>query len=109
MSAPRGRRCREPRRPREACRLAPGTPRPSWPLREGAVWLARRGGLPSRDGGHDTPDPPIRDLRRREGAKEWTKSPLKCLGANHVLFGGMMAPASATAISCAIEIGYMAM
>ena len=28
------------------------------------------------------------------GAKEWTKKPLSSLGSNHVLFGGMMAPAS---------------
>ena len=62
--------------------------------------LARGGVIPSRDGCHHKPDPPFRDLQSRAGAKGWTKKPLRSLGANHVLFGGMMAPASATAMSC---------
>ena len=33
--------------------------------------------------------------------------PLRSLGSNQVLLGGMTSPASETAISCSIEVGYI--
>src|SRR5713226_943964 len=39
-------------------------------------------------------------------SKEWTKSPLRSLGSNHVLLGGMMWPASEAAMSCSTVVGW---
>ena len=44
-------------------------------------------------------------LRHRQSSSGRTIKPERSLGSNQVDFGGITWPASATAISCSIEVG----